>query len=786
MNNQQNSYLDSLNPEQREAVCHTGSPLLILAGAGSGKTRVITTKIAWLIAEQNTAPESILAVTFTNKAAREMAERTESLDPRAGRAVIRTFHSFGAWLLRRYGQWAGLNQNFTIYDDDDSVSLLMKTDIKLNKQEAQGVMRKISRAKDCCLTPESPLLKSIDPLPEFADLYRTYQQRLQETGNADFGDLIMLPVLLLQNNPEIAAAIHRRFRVLLVDEYQDSNHAQFQLLKALTSADTYVCVVGDDDQSIYRFRGAELQNILTFEDRFEHTKIIRLERNYRSYAPILRVADCVVAHNDGRLGKTLIAERGEGAEKPSVFYLPNQETEAELCIQLIRKAVEQGGSYSDWAILYRTNAQSRNFETAFLHGKIPHQVIGTLKFYEREEIKDAVSLLAFIANGRDEIAFRRMINKPVRGIGAVTQDKLIAYARSVLFTQNPQGTPMQDGSVQDGYAESEADSTAAAGAVVAAANTAVADDEYTANDGTAVSAANNNYTADFVSVLLDGLPRISVSKKTAKAVESFLECIQSLRRMLAEHTAGQNQIEKKDKETLAVFVAAVIETSGLAEFYRSQDEVQGTQRAANLEELLNAAGLYDCTPEGLSLFLEHIELDRSLAENTAYSDAVQLITIHNTKGLEFRNVILTGLENSIFPRDTENEDGLEEERRLMYVACTRAQDRLYMTSCSVRRLYGRLAYMQPSLFLSEIEPELVEISRAGGAAGYQSRRPPQGQNIRSLWKCGQKIYHEDYGSGVVSESYTKGTELIIIVEFESGNRMKFFPAYQQHDLFRVE
>ncbi len=382
MDTTQYNYLDSLNPEQREAVCHTGSPLLILAGAGSGKTRVITTKIAWLIAEKGVAPESILAVTFTNKAAREMAERAHALDPRTGSASIRTFHSFGAWFLRRYGQWAGLNQNFTIYDDEDAVSLLMKTQPKLNKQEAQGFMRKISRAKDCCIAPDSPLLKTIDPLPEFAELYTGYQQRLKETGNADFGDLIMLPVLLLQNNPDIATAIHRRFRVLLVDEYQDSNHAQFQLLKALTGDGAYVCVVGDDDQSIYRFRGAELQNILTFENRFEQTKIIRLERNYRSYEPILRVANSVVAHNDGRLGKTLIAERGEGSGKPCIFYLPNQDTEAELCIQLIRKAVNGGGRYSDWAILYRTNAQSRNFETSFLHEKIPHRVIGTVKFYD--------------------------------------------------------------------------------------------------------------------------------------------------------------------------------------------------------------------------------------------------------------------------------------------------------------------------------------------------------------------------------------------------------------------
>ena len=421
------NYLSVLNPEQLEAVCHTGSPLLILAGAGSGKTRVITTKIAWLIAEQDVRPESILAVTFTNKAAREMAERARALDERAGRSSIRTFHSFGAWMLRRYAEWAGLSPNFTIYDDDDSVTLLMKALPQLNKQEAQRFIRKISRAKDYCLLPDSPQLAAIDPAPEFAVIYRAYQQRLRETGNADFGDLIMLPVQLLQEHTAIAQQLHRRFKVILVDEYQDSNSAQFQLLRELTGEDTYVCVVGDDDQSIYRFRGAEVQNILTFDRQFPHTKIIRLVRNYRSYEPILRVADSVVSRNEGRLGKTLIAARGTGGQKPCLYYLPSQDAEAELCVQLIKKAVRAGGAYSDWAILYRTNAQSLNFETTFLHEKIPHKVVGTLKFYEREEIKDALALLALIANGRDEIAFRRMVNKPARGIGETTQNKLVAY-----------------------------------------------------------------------------------------------------------------------------------------------------------------------------------------------------------------------------------------------------------------------------------------------------------------------------------------------------------------------
>ena len=777
-------YLSVLNPEQLEAVCHTGSPLLILAGAGSGKTRVITTKIAWLIAEQGVHPESILAVTFTNKAAREMAERARALDERAGRSSIRTFHSFGAWMLRRYAEWAGLSPNFTIYDDDDSVTLLMKALPQLNKQEAQRFIRKISRAKDYCLLPDSPQLAAIDPAPEFAVIYRAYQQRLRETGNADFGDLIMLPVQLLQEHTAIAQQLHRRFKVILVDEYQDSNSAQFQLLRELTGEDTYVCVVGDDDQSIYRFRGAEVQNILTFDRQFPHTKIIRLVRNYRSYEPILRVADSVVSRNEGRLGKTLIAARGTGGQKPCLYYLPSQDAEAELCVQLIKKAVRAGGAYSDWAILYRTNAQSLNFETTFLHEKIPHKVVGTLKFYEREEIKDTLALLALIANGRDEIAFRRMVNKPARGIGETTQNKLVAYARSAF-----------------------ARSSAYTG--VLAFGDSPEQDSGNAQQGT-----------DYITVLLGAGAKLSISKKAGTALQEFLNTLHSLRNLLAEYDsanttdaapvdtaadidaqadtvqsdapigstidtgASEQAVTQKhgqQGERLAAFVLAGIEQTGLGVFHRNQDEVMGTQKTANLQELANTASLYPCSSAGLTSFLEHIELDRSLAETDAGADAVQLITMHNTKGLEFRNVIITGLENGIFPRNDESVEDVEEERRLMYVACTRAQDALYMTSCSARRMYGKLSYMEPSCFLAEIDSGLVDVI-GQSIASFAS---PVDEEA-ALWKCGQRLFHDDYGYGYVVQSRQSGGKLVITVQFENGSQKRFFPEYQKSQLFRVD
>lgn len=810
-------YLSVLNPEQLEAVCHTGSPLLILAGAGSGKTRVITTKIAWLIAEQGVRPESILAVTFTNKAAREMAERARALDERAGRSSIRTFHSFGAWMLRRYAEWAGLSPNFTIYDDDDSVTLLMKALPQLNKQEAQRFIRKISRAKDYCLLPDSPQLTMIDPAPEFAVIYRAYQQRLRETGNADFGDLIMLPVQLLQGHTAIAQQLHRRFKVILVDEYQDSNSAQFQLLRELTGEDTYVCVVGDDDQSIYRFRGAEVQNILTFDRQFPHTKIIRLVRNYRSYEPILRVADSVVSRNEGRLGKTLIAARGTGGQKPCLYYLPSQDAEAELCVQLIKKAVRAGGSYSDWAILYRTNAQSLNFETTFLHEKIPHKVVGTLKFYEREEIKDALALLALIANGRDEIAFRRMVNKPVRGIGETTQNKLIAYARAAFASLSANTDSSENAGEAAEAGSSEQDSRSA-------------QQEFTQlQEPTALPLRQQTEDtpqqqpqqgADYITVLLGAGAKLPIPKKAGTALQEFLNTLYSLRSLLAEYdsanTAGAaafdtaveadaqaddlwsdapigstidtgaseqavTQKHGQQGERLAAFVLAVIEQTGLGVFHRNQDEVMGTQKTANLQELANTASLYPCSAAGLTSFLEHIELDRSLAETDAGADAVQLITMHNTKGLEFRNVIITGLENGIFPRNDESAEDMEEERRLMYVACTRAQDALYMTSCAARRMYGKLSYMEPSRFLAEIDSGLVDVI-GQSIANFASPADEEA----ALWKCGQRLFHDDYGYGYVVQSRQSGSELVITVQFENGSQKRFFPAYQKSQLFRVD
>lgn len=764
------SYLDVLNEAQREAVEHEGSPLLILAGAGSGKTRVITTKIAYLISEKNIDPHQILAVTFTKKAANEMKERAVALDMRAQYSQIRTFHSFGAWFLRLNSESAGVDPNFTVYDDDDMATLLQKANPKLTKQQANHYAHLISLAKDYCYTPDSENLYKIDADSDFPEIYDSYQKRLRETGNVDFGDLIMLPYLVLHNDEYVRQKIHDRFRVIMVDEYQDSNVAQFLLLQELSGVKygkaagpenpdgTYVCVVGDDDQSIYKFRGAEIQNILTFKDRFPGTKIVRLEKNYRSTEEILEVADDVVKNNRGRLGKTLCAERGNG-KKPVLAFLPNQDEEAAFCADLISLAHKNGAPYSDWAILYRTNAQSLTFESTFLHRKIPYQVVGSLKFYEREEIKDILAYLALLANPKDEIAFRRIINKPARGIGATTQEKLVSYAREKQI--------------------------------------------------------------DFVGSCRE--LSSSLSKKAREGSESFAELFAALKEKIGKNDStrintditddSSSPRELSDGKTallpgevpakLSELVDMIAEKSGLKSYHESQDEISGTQRVANIQELSNSAVLYDCSVGGLLEFLDHIELDRTIdseddeSENLSDENGrVTLITLHNTKGLEFNRVIMTGMELGIFPRPDKAGDELEEERRLCYVGMTRARNELYLTCCAMRRMYGRTEYMAASPFLLEINPERLKAignvpssyrksAFHGGDYGARGLSHPDVESdpIKKAYSKGTRIYHDDYGYGVITAAQeNEDGEYCVTVSFENSGKKKFLPKYQKKSL----
>jgi len=680
--------LDTLNDRQREAVTHGKTPLLILAGAGSGKTRVVTTRVAWLV-EQGFRPDQILAVTFTNKAAREMRERAAKLvDFGDGEPMVKTFHSFCAWLLRRNAAAAGLSPYFTIYDDDDALALT-KTVLpdRIPSGEARSFQHAISRAKDSNLFPQDDL-RSISAHPDIGEIYETYEKKLTESGNTDFGGLIQKSVALLRGNPVIRTRLRQRFPIVLVDEYQDCNGAQFELLRELYGPETWLGVVGDDDQSIYRFRGADVGHILEFQHRFEGTTVIRLEQNYRSTGAILQVAGEVVAHNQGRLGKTLWTENPDG-DKPRFVLLEDQDAEAAWAVDLIRRS-----PLTETAILYRTNAQSRAFESAFVRARIPYRIVGTLRFYEREEVKDVLAWLSLLVNPRNEVAFRRVVNKPARGVGQSALDVVAEAYRG------------------EGWLDAV------------------------------------------------GLALPFAKGKAKTGLDQFLTAAGQLSRRL---DAG---------EALTSLIPGILELSGLGEHHHEQDEIQNSSKTQNLEELVNAASASPDTNEpyagreGLVAFLETVELDTAGLGDEDGDAKVTLITMHNTKGLEFDRVLVTGLEDGLFPREETayDREELEEERRLFYVAVTRARQSLFFTAVKRRLLHGRFQDRQPSRFLSEIKRESL--------VGFT---PTPVHN--DGWAPGQKVYHDDYGSGVVTKKWYTGDELVLDVRFESGRTARFLPQF---------
>ena len=740
--------LSVLNEEQYAAVVHEGSPLLILAGAGSGKTRVITTKIAYLINQKNVEPYSILSVTFTKKAANEMRQRAVAMEERAQSSVIRTFHSFGSWFLRKFSQEVGLIPSFTVYDDSDMEVLLKNAVSSLSSKEAKLAAHQISLAKDYFLTPEDDLTLLGSEF-DINQIYFEYEKRLRATGNVDFGDLIMKPAQIMEQYQDIENYIHNRFKVVMVDEYQDSNIAQYKLLQKISGVErntgNYVCVVGDDDQSIYKFRGAEVQNILSFSEKFPGTEIVKLQTNYRSTSKILDAASIVVQKNKNRLGKTLLSDRGEG-EKPTLAFLGDANEEATYVADLIKNSLKNDGNYSDWAILYRTNAQSLTFEKEFLKRKIPYVLVGSLKFYEREEIKDVLAYISLLANPQDEISFRRIVNKPTRGIGPKTQDAIVENAF--------------DGNQYKNLLEFSK--------------------EYSEN----------------------------LTKKAKEGVESFLSIMDSISESL------------KTEKNLAEFIQKVSVISGLEEYYKSSDEIEGTSRVENLQELANSAVPFECSIEGLTEFLDSINLDRSLelSEGEVSNDAVTLITLHNTKGLEYNKVVITGLEDGIFPRMGKVGDELEEERRLFYVGITRAKDELYITSVAKRLMYGSWQYMKPSQFLSDAEDAFSVIGRVPYGFASYSKPTTKKQNFGTFGKqitsstfasrgatftsqdfskeedyqtaldyqTGTKVFVDDEGYGIITKQFVKNEEIVVDVQFENGKVKKYLPKYQKNKLLVIK
>ncbi len=812
-------FLKMLNPQQRAAVEHEGSPLLILAGAGSGKTRVITTKIAYLIAERGVDPYQILAVTFTKKAANEMHQRAVALEGRATFCQIRTFHSFGAWFLRLNAGAAGVDPNFTVYDDDDMVTLLAKANPQLQRKQATHFAHLISLCKDYGLLAEdedkiyklmNSLGEALDTQDDFPKIYSNYTKRLRETGNVDFGDLILLPMLVLEKNEQVRAYIQNRFKIIMVDEYQDSNVAQFRLLKALAGPQTYVCVVGDDDQSIYKFRGAEVQNILQFKNVFPGTTIIRLESNYRSKSQILEVANDVIKNNSDRLGKSLVAERGDG-KKPVLAFMPDQNEETQFCADLVEQTHERGVPYSDWAILYRTNAQSMVFESEFLRRKIPYRVVGSLKFYEREEIKDILAYLALLANPRDEIAFRRIINKPARGIGNASQDKLVDFYRQEYFAQNQNEENAEVAENSDtaetkpvNYVEScRANANTFSKKAREGINSFVEImDLFAQKIKENICAKDEN---DRIALEKENIKQLTQNKAQAALALSGDSTLPAANESAENEESQENSTEKiQNVEKLSALIEFIAEKSGLKNYYSEKDEISGTQRDSNIQELANSAVFYDSTRQGLLDFLDHIELDRTLelADEDTEADCVTLITLHNTKGLEFSRVVITGMEYGIFPRQDKYGSELEEERRLCYVGITRAKDELYMTACSKRIMYGRIEYMGPSPFLQEIDPDRLKIlghlpfgfKKSSSAKAVTSHNGDFGElglshpdtqtdPIKRKYCRGTKIFHDDYGYGtIISSTTTEDDQYAVTIQFENGGIKKFLPKYQEKSL----
>ena len=674
-------YLDQLNPEQREAVMINEGSLLVFAGAGSGKTRVITTKIAYAIGELGVDPYHILAVTFTNKACKEMQDRVIDMVGEEGRRVmIRTFHSFGVWLLRKYGDRVGLDPNFKIYDDDDSVALLCQAFPDDNKKEIAAYYKKIAVLKDRMEKPNK-----LDE--RLRGYYHKYQEMLARTGNVDFADMIIKSIDLLAANDDIREKVQNRFRMVLIDEYQDSNKAQFLLLKQIVGKDSFICAVGDDDQSIYRFRGAEVRNILDFAKSFPKTQTVTLGRNYRCTESILNVAKDVIEYNKSRAEKQLRAEN-HGGSLPKVFYVDNGIEEAQQVIKLLKKAHETDRDvYNKSAILYRTNAQSKDFEDRLMINDIPYHIVGSLRFYDREEIRDCIAMISLLSNPRDSVAFQRMVNKPARKIGDVSIDKLLNLA-------------IEDESL--------------GGDVIAASRKAVS----------------------------QGLIRGGA----VTGINFFLEAYDICSQLFGTVDNGK-------------FLKEVLIHFGILDHYVERDrteKLKENKRTENIEQLVNMLSLeqFSNGQEGINNFLELASLDASsLGEEEGKSqDGVTLITMHNTKGLEFEHVYIVGMENEIFPSrlDECTAEDIEEERRICYVAMTRAKKELCLFCASSRLKWGTMQPETPSMFLKEInEDHIDEIdlrlkSRFGGQFRFDNRGS-------SGYRSG---YGNGFGNSYTSHSYT--------------------------------
>ncbi|WP_018664436.1 DNA helicase PcrA [Heyndrickxia acidiproducens] len=715
--------LNGLNPQQKEAVKTTEGPLLILAGAGSGKTRVLTHRVAYLMVEKGVNPYNILAITFTNKASREMKDRIAGLMGGAAEEVwISTFHSMCVRILRRDIDRIGFNRNFTILDSTDQLSviknILKEKNIDPKKFEPRAILGKISSAKNELVDYEQYANHTGDYFEQIvSDVYEAYQKRLRKNQSLDFDDLIMMTIQLFKRVPEVLEYYQRKFQYIHVDEYQDTNKSQYTLVKLLASRFRNICVVGDNDQSIYRWRGADIANILSFEKDYPNAKVILLEQNYRSTKKILQAANKVIENNANRKKKNLWTENDEGRD--IVYYRADSEqSEAQFVAGKIKELTAAGKrKLSDFAVLYRTNAQSRVIEEVFMKSNIEYNIVGGTRFYDRKEIKDILAYLRLIANPDDDISLQRVINVPKRGIGSTSMDKIARYAadQDVSFF-----TALQE--------------------------------------------------ADF----------IGLSPKIAKSVREFYDLVSNFTRM---------------QEYLSVteLVEELLEKTGYRDALKLEKSLESESRLENIDEFLSVTKDFEKNNDDKSLvaFLTDLalisDIDR-LDEGDAPKDAVILMTLHAAKGLEFPVVFLIGMEEGIFPhnRSLMDEAEMEEERRLMYVGVTRAEEELYITNAQMRTLYGRTNINPVSRFVSEIPEELIEnanqeeedrlnFRRTSAAKTPASRRAPVMRPVANhtsgaeklKWNVGDKAEHKKWGIGTVVSVKGEGKSIELDIAFPS-------------------
>ncbi len=731
-----NNMLDKLNERQKEAVLATEGPVLVLAGAGSGKTTVLVNRIAYMISEKHIRPWNILAITFTNKAAREMKDRIERLLGDTAKDMwIGTFHSVCVRILRSCIDLLGYSRDFVIYDTADTKTVmkecLRELDIDEKSFPVRNVLSIISNAKNDLMDAATfeNVYKSDYRMSIIAKIYYRYQTKLRKNNAVDFDDIILNTVKILSENPDVLSKYQDKFQYILVDEYQDTNNSQYLLINLLAQANRNLCVVGDDDQSIYKFRGANIGNILNFEDDYSDVQKITLDQNYRSTQNILDAANSVISNNKGRMGKSLWTSNGDG-NKVFVYTGTNEYDEARYIARQIKKHFDEQGSFSDCAILYRTNAQSRVIEEMLMRESVPYKVLSGLRFYDRKEIKDIIAYLRVVYNPNDDVSLARIINEPKRKIGNATLEKARNIARE------------KETSLYD-----------------------------------VISHA-------------DDYPEF---KTAIKKLLSFSEIIQSL-------------IKLKDTVTIEDLTGRILNDTGYMPALVMEDTTESKTRIENLGEFISVITKFEKNEETgntLGEFLENISLVSDIDGYDENEDSAVLMTIHSAKGLEFPIVFLSGLEEGLFPgmRSMESDDDIEEERRLCYVAITRAKEQLYITKTISRTIHGKTMPTTASRFFKEIpveyledkttlQPKVAKVMQDLGVRnaaapkkevymtkGFGSSVKSSGSTDYSKFKAGDAVEHRTFGRGEILKATPCGNDCILEIQFESIGFKRLMAAF---------